>query len=95
MTDKELAKIEAKWVIDDDASLDDSEEWVMEALELVPELIEEIKRLKRGEFTEKEFQALCHNFTGCDRKRFEKGCKEYQDKLFGYTCIDTDFEVLP
>jgi hypothetical protein len=47
---------------------------------------EEITRLKRGEFTPEEFQALCHHRDerpGCTRADFEAGCDEYQRKLFG------------
>jgi hypothetical protein len=43
----------------------------------------EVERLKEGRFSEAEFQRLCHNLSGCDRRRFESGCKEYQDQLFG------------
>lgn len=44
---------------------------------------EEIKRLLRGDFSPDEFQNLCHNMTCEDRTNFEKGCLEYQNKLFG------------
>ncbi len=44
--------------------------------------IAEIERLLRGEFTEEEFQNLCHNFSEDDESRFKEGCKAYQDKLF-------------
>jgi hypothetical protein len=47
----------------------------------------EIERLKAGRFTEEEFQNLCHNFTCEDRKRFEEGCKTYQEKLFGGSTV--------
>lgn len=43
----------------------------------------EIARLKRGEFTEEEFQNLCHNLNENDYCRFKKGCEEYQEMLFG------------
>ena len=43
----------------------------------------EIERLLRGDFSPDEFQNLCHNITCEDRISFEKGCREYQDKLFG------------
>jgi hypothetical protein len=43
----------------------------------------EIDRLKRGDFTEEEFQALCHNFSEDDEARFKAGCEAYQRKLFG------------
>lgn len=47
-------------------------------------LIAEIKRLKRGDFTEEEFQNLCHSLEPDDLKRFRQGCEDYQSKLFGY-----------
>jgi hypothetical protein len=43
----------------------------------------EVERLKRGDFTEEEFQSLCHNLAADDRDRFRRGCEEYQKKLFG------------
>lgn len=43
----------------------------------------EIERLKRGAFTPEEFQNLCHNLEGCTREEFQRGCTEYQRKLFG------------
>ena len=46
-------------------------------------LLTEVDRLKRGEFTEEEFQSLCHNFSEDDACRFRQGCVEYQRKLFG------------
>jgi hypothetical protein len=46
-------------------------------------LLREIERLKRGDFTEEEFQNLCHNFSEADECRFKRGCEEYQRKLFG------------
>jgi hypothetical protein len=48
--------------------------------------VAEIRRLKRGEFTPEEFQALCHHRDerpGCTRADFEAGCREYTAKLFG------------
>jgi hypothetical protein len=47
----------------------------------------EIERLKSGNFTEEEFQNLCHNLTTDDAERFCNGCEEYQKKLFGYSPI--------
>lgn len=44
---------------------------------------QEISRLKSGDFTEEEFQNLCHKFTEDDACRFRAGCEEYQRKLFG------------
>lgn len=43
----------------------------------------EIARLKRGDFTEREFQDLCHHFGPDDAARFKQGCEDYQRKLFG------------
>jgi hypothetical protein len=40
-------------------------------------------RLRRGDFTPEEFQNLCHNLTFADRLSFERGCRDYQEKLFG------------
>ena len=50
---------------------------------LLREAAEEIERLLRGDFTESEFQGLCHNFSADDAERFWAGCVEYQQKLFG------------
>jgi hypothetical protein len=33
----------------------------------------EVERLKKGDFTEEEFQNLCHNFSEDDECRFKKG----------------------
>ncbi len=52
-------------------------------LDCVDYLESEIVRLKRGDFTEKEFQDLCHGFSADDCERFKAGCKEYQRQLFG------------
>lgn len=50
----------------------------------IDRLLEEVTRLKRGDFTPEEFQKICHNLPeDCKREDFEKGCKEYQEKLFG------------
>ena len=49
----------------------------------VGRLRQEIMRLTRGDFTEEEFQNLCHNFTPEDAERFAEGCRQYQSKLFG------------
>jgi hypothetical protein len=48
----------------------------------VVELLAEIDRLRRGDFTPEEFQNLCHNSFPCSREVFEQGCKDYQAKLF-------------
>ncbi len=49
----------------------------------VAALLLEIARLKRGDFTEEEFQNLCHHFDENDETRFKEGCAAYQKKLFG------------
>lgn len=46
-------------------------------------LVEEVRRLRAGRFTEEEFQALCHQMSEDDFCRFARGCAEYQAKLFG------------
>ena len=46
-------------------------------------LHKEVYRLKSGEFTEEEFQNLCHGFSEADKCKFFQGCHEYQRKLFG------------
>ena len=43
----------------------------------------EVERLKRGDFTDDEFQNLCHNLPQAKMVCFQKGCEEYQKKLFG------------
>lgn len=53
------------------------------AAQAILKLREENERLKRGDFTEEEFQNLCHNFKSEDRTRFVAGCTAYQEKLFG------------
>lgn len=49
-------------------------------------LLDEIDRLKRGDFTPEEFQNLCHRRDekpGCTPEDFFTGCAMYQQKLFG------------
>ena len=45
--------------------------------------LDAVARLKMGEFTEEEFQALCHNLREDCPKRFADGCVAYNRKLFG------------
>ena len=45
-------------------------------------MLDEIDRLKNGDFTPEELQNLCHNLTSCDYKEFCDGCTAYQRKLF-------------
>lgn len=55
-----------------------------EVRKLLRRLVEEVKRLRRGEFTPEEFQNLCHNTdiqAGFDA--FADGCEAYQRKMFG------------
>ncbi len=78
MTEEVLSKMEN--ALDIRRTFIESEEWTtLRAIEL----IEEIKRLKRGDFTEEEFQNLCHNFSEEDKDKFRQGCVDYQKKLFG------------
>lgn len=51
----------------------------------IEKLEAEITRLKRGDFTEEEFQNLCHNLSEKveDECKFKEGCIAYQKKLFG------------
>jgi hypothetical protein len=51
------------------------------------DLEKEVARLKEGNFTEEEFQNLCHKFQQEDITRFCKGCENYQTKLFGRSPI--------
>lgn len=55
------------------------------------DLRREIERLKAGDFTEQEFNALCHNLHLKDEpitpQAFCDGCEEYQVKLFGESPI--------
>lgn len=50
---------------------------------LLIEAADEIERLLCGDFSESEFQGLCHNFSEDDADRFRVGCEAYQRKLFG------------
>jgi hypothetical protein len=51
------------------------------------ELEKEVARLKSGDFTEEEFQNLCHKFSDSDKTSFCNGCESYQAKLFGQSPI--------
>jgi len=89
VTDERLAKLEAIAATLPGAVTGDSP--LVQCAYAVPALVAEIRRLKRGEFTPDEFQALCHHRDerpGCTRASFEAGCREYQRKLFGpmYQC---------
>jgi hypothetical protein len=53
-----------------------TEEWARCGL-----LGDEAARLKRGDFTEEEFQGLCHNLPEECARRFGMGCVEYNRKL--------------
>lgn len=57
-------------------------------------LIDELKRFKRGDLTEEEFQNQCHNYDGNDLKRFDDGCKHYQTQKFGRSMKDVEVEFL-
>lgn len=65
--------------------------------ELMDVLKQENRRLKAGDFTEEEFQNLCHRFGEDDACRFGAGCIEYNLKLFGLDSalewVDVGYEV--
>lgn len=46
------------------------------------------ERLLRGEFTEKEFQNLCHNIPKEDVCKFRAGCESYQKYLLGKGALE-------
>ena len=50
---------------------------------MIKVLQHEVYRLKRGDFTEDEFQNLCHKFGEDDAVRHWRGCHEYHRHLFG------------
>lgn len=54
-----------------------------QVLEDIAMALHELARFRRGEFTEAEFQNLCHNLSEDDACRFRAGCVAYQEKLFG------------
>lgn len=67
-----------------DAYSEPAAKLIARAPELLSALCDEVERLKRGDFTEEEFQNLCHNTdiqAGFDV--FAKGCEAYQQKMFG------------
>lgn len=48
----------------------------------------EVRRLKAGDFTEDEFQNLCHKMNENNGpQKFCDGCEAYQQKLFGWSPI--------
>lgn len=69
--------------------LDGGESTVEAVVRLLTEKVRienEVRRLKRGDFTPEEFQNLCHHRDekpGCTPEEFAAGCAEYQRKLFG------------
>lgn len=67
---------------------------VMKLVVEVRRLRAEESRLRKGDFTEEEFQNLCHNLDDGDERRFKAGCEEYQRKLFGRAYGDPQ-RVLP
>jgi hypothetical protein len=66
----------------------------------VENLSAEVKRLREGDFTEAEFQNLCHNLkvdgrpvTAADVCRFSDGCTGYQRKLFGAELVNAAYKM--
>lgn len=68
---------------DAEAERDKFFEWYSKTQNEKLKLVEEINRLKRGYFTDEEFQALCHNLSEEDLAKFKLGCYAYWKKLFG------------
>jgi hypothetical protein len=64
--------------------------FIANAPEDVDYLVSEIERLKSGNFTEEEFQNLCHCVPEEDKEKFFQGCTEYQRKLFGVAAVDEE-----
>ena len=63
------------------------------ALDLVGFLLTERSRLLAGQFTDEEFQELCHNTDiQCGFGAFVGGCAKFQGKLFGFSERDKIFE---
>lgn len=56
---------------------------------IIAELTSEIQRLKSGDFTEEEFQHLCHCIPESDRERFFQGCLDYQRQILGSAITDS------
>lgn len=51
-------------------------------------LLKENERLKSGNFSDAEFQNLCHNLPDRhDAQKFCDGCEKYQQQLFGWSPI--------
>lgn len=84
VSDRDLLQAEADAALFDAVLLDANATPGVDRLVL--KLTNEIRRLRRGDFTPEEFQALCHHRDdkpGCTRADFEAGCVAYQEKLFG------------
>lgn len=61
-----------------------SSHWVDETVKRrIAELEAENARLHAGDFTEEEFQNLCHKCDASDSLKFAEGCIAYNQKLFG------------
>lgn len=55
----------------------------------------EVERLKRGDFTDEEFQELCHSKSLEDGfTAFASGCQDYQKKLFGKCSQDIPIDMI-
>ena len=59
-------------------------EGILALMERVRDLRRENDRLLAGDFTKEEIHNFCHKLPETvSRCEFEKGCREYQDKLYG------------
>lgn len=54
MTPADLDRIAKHWTFEPDASLDDPEEYLMEAMDLIPQLIAEVRRLRALHYPQEE-----------------------------------------
>jgi hypothetical protein len=79
----DIEKTTAAWAISAD-DRDEANGLKRAAESKVATLIEEVKRLKAGRFTEVEIHEICHNLHWTvDAQAFADGCAEEQRKLYG------------
>lgn len=85
---REITEEQLRQVINYELDIDKfSHDDIRTLLHEVFDLRKENLRLISGDFTEEEFQNLCHKFNDGDVIRFCDGCENYQIKLFGKSPI--------
>ncbi len=47
-------------------------------------VLAELKRLRAGQFTEAEFEELCHHLTSAQVRRYEKTLEDFGSKIIGF-----------